>query len=300
MKKSIKQYFEKPEVKAFLFGGLVFLVLGAIVQNSTLFSGNMGVQYDADMLGESMVMPVSRKMSNSAISGADVSNSMESTRTVTRNSLSIHVESVEDFHNSVAQYVSEVSGKIMDENRSVSTEDKSESGTMTVFIPNNASDSFLKLIENKSIKVVNRQINSYEISQEYADIDRSIASYENTYKKLQSFYDNANTVEELLEIQRSLDQAQRMIDSLKGRQRMLTEMSENTQYTLYSDTNELDLPYVPSGIFEFSKTFKMAVRSLMQTLNKVTTFLIYTVVNLPIIAALLLCVWLVKKYILKK
>jgi hypothetical protein len=159
------------------------------------------------------------------------------------------------FHTELTTFVETIKGKVMNENVTVASDDQSESGTLTVLVPNKDADAFFVLIEQKSIKVVDRQVNSYEISQEYTDIARQLKQYEDTYAKILKFYDKAKTVSELLEIQNQLTMVQQNIDSLKGRQMALDELSTNTQYTIYSSTNEFNLPYVPEGTFEFAKTF---------------------------------------------
>lgn len=80
----------------------------------------------------------------------------------------------------------------------------------------------------------------------------------------------------------------------------LEELSNNTQYTLYSSTNEYNLPYVPQGTFEVAKTFKLAVRSLVLTADKVVAGAIYVLVYAPFILVLGGIALLVKKYLLKR
>jgi hypothetical protein len=186
----------------------------------------------------------------------------------------------------MAAYVRSIGGKVMSENTSLASDDQSESGTLVVLIPNEQADTFFALVGNKVIKVVDRQVTSYQITQEYTDIEKQLARYEQTYEKIQKYYDKAGTVSELLTLQSQLDQAQNMIDSLKGRKSALDQLSSNTQYTLYTSTNEYNLPYVPQGTFEFAKTFKLAVRSLVSFSDKAMQLGIYTFVYLPVILVL--------------
>lgn len=231
---------------------------------------------------------------------ANVVGNMTQDRRVTSNYLSVHVKNVRTLHSELTAFVETVKGKVMNENVTVSTDDQSESGTLTVLVPNKDADAFFALIEQKAIKVVDRQVNSYEITQEYTDIARQLKQFEDTYAKVLKFYDKAKTVSELLEIQNQLTMVQQNIDSLKGRQMALDELSSNTQYTIYSSTNEFNLPYVPEGTFELAKTFKLAVRSLVATSDSIVKSLVYVVVFLPLFAILALVVWAVKRILVKK
>ncbi len=242
-------------------------------------------------------------MSDSVKMAAPVANvvgNMTQERRVTSNYLSVHVKNVRVYHSEMIAYLETVKGKVMTEDVSVSTDDQSESGVLTVLVPNKESDNFFALVEQKAIKIVDRKINSYEITQEYTDIARQLKQYEDTYAKILKFYDKAKTVSELLDIQNQLTMVQQNIDSLKGRQMALDELSTNTQYTIYSSTNEFNLPYVPEGTFEVAKTFKLAVRSLIGTTDALVKLLVYVVVYIPVIAIVALALWVVKKISLKR
>jgi hypothetical protein len=115
-----------------------------------------------------------------------------------------------------------------------------------------------------------------------------------------TYYKKATSVDDLMNLQNQLDQVQNQIDSLKGRKASLDELSMNTQYTIYSNTNEYNLPYVPQGTFEIAKTFKLAVRSLVAVTDKAVALAIYAVVFAPLLAILAGIGYLVKKFLIKK
>lgn len=295
------QHFPEKKYAAFAFvGGMV--VIGVLWFGSSLvlpatsyrnYSESSGGFYSA--MGNvaydtvKMAAPVSEVVGN-----------MTQDRKVTNNYVSVHVKSVKDFHNTITMFVDSVEGKVMNEYVTVSSDDQAESGTMTVLVPNKNSQQFFEAAAKAAIKIVDRQVNSYEISQEYTDLGRKLAQYEATYEKVLKYYDKAVSVEELLKVQNQLDQLQQQIDSVKGRKMALEELSNNTQYTLYSSTNEYNLPYVPQGTFEVAKTFKLAVRSLVLTADKVVAGAIYVLVYVPFILVLGGIALLVKKYLVKR
>lgn len=287
---------------AFSFIGGMF-VIGALWVGSSLMTSNSGLRYSTISDSAYMVGGAPTASSSIGTKMGEVTNvvgNMTQDRKVTTNYLSVHVKKVGTFHEDVTAFVKSVSGKVMTEYVTVSSDNQSESGTMTVLVPNKDSDRFFALVGDKVLKVVDRQVNSYQITQEYTDIERQLAQYEETYARILKYYNKANSVTDLLQVQNQLDQVQRNIDGLKGRKMALDELSTNTQYTLYSSTNEFNLPYVPQGTFEFAKTFKLAVRSLVATTDKFLAGAIYLVVYLPVVFVFGLVVWGVKKVMTKQ
>lgn len=299
------QQFPPKKIATFAFlGGMV--VIGVIWFSSTMVSNQLGYRSmtNSDDLSDNGSLGAPSFSGGSVKVGSPVLNevvgNMTQDRKVTSNYLSVHVKEVKKFNIDMIAFVESVSGKVMSEYMTVSSDDQSESGTLSVLVPNKEAQVFFDLVGSNAIKVVDRQVNSYEISQEYTDIGRQLAQYEVTYEKILKYYDKATTVTDLLQVQSQLDQVQRNIDSLKGRKMALDELSNNTQYTIYSSTNEFNLPYVPQGTFEFAKTFKLAVRSLVMTTDKIVSGAIYLLVYVPIFAFAGLIVWAARKYLVKK
>jgi hypothetical protein len=210
-----------------------------------------------------------------------VGNSVE--RRITRNYLSAHVKDAKEFSTKLTNEVTTAQGKVMSINVSEATEGTVSTGTLVVLIPNAQVDSFLKKVTAESIKIVDSQILSYEITQEYTDLDRRLTQAEETYTRLKEIYQKAVTVEDILKVQRELTNMQSEIDSLKGRKSALDELSSNTQMTIYFSTDELALPYVPEGTFEFGKTFKTAIRALVSTIDGVLALGIWAIVFSPFV-----------------
>jgi len=284
---------------AFIAGMVVVGLVGFISQQA------MPYRYSSSFPGSSGYGNADYALSDSnskialAPTAGNVVGNMTQERRVTNNYLSVHVKNVRTLHTELTAYLDTVKGKVMNEYVTVSSTDQSESGTLTVLVPNKEADNFFKLVEEKAIKIVDRQVNSYEITQEYTDIARQLKQYEATYAKVLKFYEKANSVSDLLEIQNQLTMVQQNIDSLKGRQMALDELSNNTQYTIYSSTNEFNLPYVPEGTFELAKTFKLAVRSLIGTTDSVIKGVIYLAVYVPLLAVAGLVVWSVRKFVVR-
>lgn len=221
-------------------------------------------------------------------------------RTVTTNYVSVHVKKVTDYAAQLSASVVSFGGKIMSNSASEVSSDGSQTGTLQVLVPNKQADAFLKVAKDQSIKVVDQSVTSYQITKQYTDLERQLAQYETTYAKVLEFYKKATSVTDLMSIQSQLDSLQQMIDSVKGQKQSLDELSQNTQFTVYMSTNEFNLPYVPQGTFEFANTFKLAVRSLVLFIDKVSSAAIYMLVYLPVVALVGFLIWVVMRVLNKK
>lgn len=286
---------------SFLFiGGFVGFFISAIAIIGMLFmwsGAERGTSSIPPRQSTSYDMGVSDNQKN--IGGAPVVGNTED-RKVTTNYLSAHVRDTKEYAVKVTSAVTTAGGKIMSENITTSTDGQAANGTMRVLVPNDKVNAVLETMTASSIKIVDRNVNSYQITQEYTDLQRKLAQYEETYSRLQAIYNKATTVEDILKVQREMDNVLAQIDSIKGRIRALTELSENTQITVYFSTNEYSLPYVPTGAFQFEKTFKLAVRALVGTVDFILAAAIWFVVFIPILAIPVGIIWLLIRWLRAK
>lgn len=219
-----------------------------------------------------------------------VSNSQ--IRKITDNYLTTHVKNTKDFSEKISKLTAAVGGRVMNEYVTESSTSQTSNGTLTIFIPNAKVEEVLNKIDSESIKVVDRQVKSYEISQEYTDLERKLALLEETLVRIKDVYKKATTVDDILKVQSQMDSVINQIDAIKGRKNALNELSMNTQITIYFSTNEYDLPYVPSGKFEIARVFKDAVRGLVSVLDVAVAAGIWLVVFSPIWGGALLVLWI--------
>jgi len=263
----------------------------SLMQRSTSYSSYYGGYSNTGMAYDSVAMPTSSTKELSVTNSLTTNNQ---TRTITKNFISSHVKDSANFLSKLKASVAIFKGKIMDEYVSDSTDDSSSSGTLSVLIPNAVVESFIKAVNEQSIKIVSKQVTSYEISTQYSDLTRKLTQLEQTYSKLEMIYNKATSVEEILKVQTEMTNIQTQIDQVKGQKSYLEEFSENTQITIYFSTNELSLPYVPEGTFEFEKTFRLAVRNMIQTVDAIFKAGIYLIVFVPVLIVLGLVVLAVR------
>lgn len=264
-------------------GGVILTVLAIV---AFLFSrtGN-SMSYNSAYSSDAAINSIAPSYVKSESSGgvSNVAANMTETRRVTKNYLSSHVKDTKAFDTKIEATVLAASGRVMSSYITQSTDGRNSSGTLVVLVPNEQVESVLKAIESESIKIIDKQITSYEITQEYTDLGRRLAQLEETNTKLRVIYNKAATVDEILKVQNEINNILAQIDSVKGRINALDELSKNTQVTIYFSTDEFSLPYVPEGTFEFGKTFKLAVRGLVSTVDMLLSGAIWILVFSPLV-----------------
>jgi len=185
----------------------------------------------------------------------------------------------------IVDYVQDQGGYMVD--TSLSRPEEAAYGTVTVRVPAEKVQEALSFFRSLAVKVTSEHLAGWDVTDEYVDLEARPATLNKTEAKFEDILEKATKIEEILQVQREILNLQEEIDNLKGRQKYLEQTAKMAKITLHLSTDELALPYTPSEAFRPKVIFKLAVRSLIHTLRKVATALIwvgvYTVVWLPIL-----------------
>lgn len=198
-------------------------------------------------------------------------------RLVVQNSnLSLLVKDVRQSGDSVLSFAKQSGGFMVSTSYSRPTE--SPFATITVRIPTTHFDQAMEYLRSLAIKVTNENLVGEDVTEQYIDIDERIRTYERTKQKFESILDSAITTQELLNVQRELINIQTQIDNLKGQKQALEQNVALTKITVFLSTDELALPYTPDKTFRPDVVFKLAVRSLLNSLRIIGEGAIWVVV----------------------
>jgi len=169
------------------------------------------------------------------------------------------------------------------------------SATITIRVPAKKLDQVLSEFKKNAVKVVSENISGTDVTEEYTDIEARLKTLYKTKTKFEEIMEKANRVQDILEVQRELINLQQQIDALVGQKQYLEKSANLTKITIYLSTDELSLPYVPTESWRPQLIFKQAVRSLILTLRKIATVLIWAFVYSPILILLFFGIYLWKK-----
>jgi len=207
---------------------------------------------------------------------------------VLETSLSLVVDDVRETAEAIVEKAKSEGGFMV--SRSLSQPEEAPYGYLSVRIPSDRVEGIIGYFRSLAIKVVSEQVLARDVTDQYEDIGKKLATLEQTKSRLEGIMAQAQDVEDILAAQREIISLQNQIDSLKGRQEYLKKTSELSLITVHLSTDELALPYQPSETFRPQVIFKQAVRSMILALRGLAKGLIwlgvYGVIWVPVLAAI--------------
>ena len=224
----------------------------------------------------------------------DVSNRL----VIQESNASLLVKDVVDSRNKILAYTNASGGYMI----SSATESPEEApyATISIRIPTDKLQAALDYFHSLSIKVVSENLVGRDVTDQYVDIDKRIATYEKTKVKYEQILDQATTISDITNLTREIINIQSQIDSLKGQQESLKQNASLARLTIYLSTDEIALPYAPSETFRPAVIFKLAVRSLVGFLRDLATYVIWIGVYAVIWIPILILIMVIRKWMKKR
>lgn len=213
---------------------------------------------------------------------------------VEETSMSLVVLKVKETADKIAELAKTAGGYMVSTN--ISQPQEAPFASIVVRIPAEKLKSTIEEYRKLSIKVTSENVIGTDVTDQYVDLEARLRTLETTKSKFQEIMNRAIQVQDILTVQRELINLQDQIDGLKGRQKYLEQTAALSKVTLYLSSDEMSLPYAPSQTFRPNVIFKLAVRSLVNTLRgfaeKGIWIIVYGVIWLPI----LLIIFLYKRW----
>ena len=175
-------------------------------------------------------------------------------------------------------------------NSHLSSPEDADSGNITIRISSDNRQQVLDQLKSMAVKVVSETVYGRDVTDEYEDLDARLEVLYKTKSKFEEILTKATKISDLLNVQRELISLQQQIDSLKGRQKYLSQSAKLTKITIYLSTDELELPYAPTKAWRPKVIFKTATRSLILNLRSLGNLSIWALVYSPIIIIILLAI----------
>jgi hypothetical protein len=175
---------------------------------------------------------------------------------------------------------------------SISRPEESPYAQLVVRVPVDQLETTMKFVNDLSVKVTSQNLQGRDVTDQYEDLEEKLRVLNETKAKFESILDQAEEVDDILNVQRELINLQDRIDRIKGRQEYLEKTAENARLTIHLSSDELSLPYVPQDdVFRPEVVFKKAVRSLVRTLRgfgrAAIWFGVYSLVLVPVLGVII-------------
>ena len=218
-------------------------------------------------------------------------------RVITSSSFSLLVEKVVDTADAIKLEVEKLGGYVI--NTNISHPESGDYAYLSIRVPTDKVPSIQKLLRDKSVKVVNENISGDDITDQYIDIQERLTKLENTKRRLEEIMVLAKDVDEIMMVQQNIFNLQDQIDSYKGQLKYMNEATATSLISIDLSTDELALPYTPLDVWRPGVVFKLAVRSMLGTLQQLGTaaiwLAVYAVLLVPVLIAVKLGLNIIRK-----
>ncbi|HZH61286.1 MAG TPA: DUF4349 domain-containing protein [Metabacillus sp.] len=217
--------------------------------------------------------------------------------------LSIQVNSYDKTLTFIQKELLTFDGYIVNSN-SYSVEDDSTEGTITVRVPQEHFQAFLKTVESGSTKVIDESINGQDVTEEYVDLESRLKSKQVVEKRLLEFMEKAEKTEDLLKISTDLATVQEEIEQLKGRMNYLDNQVNLATISIFIKESKVNVPDLENNeLNTWTETKKQFMETLNFVLRAISSFIVFFIGSLPvlfILGGILIIIWFILKRKRKK
>jgi len=120
-------------------------------------------------------------------------------------------------------------------------------GNISVRVPSGRFDEAMSAFRGMAVEVVSDTSSSQDVTEEYVDLSATLRNLEVTEAQLKLIMSKAEKVEDILNVQRELNQVSGDIERTKGRMQYLERTSETSIITVHLEQSKLDIKFTASN-----------------------------------------------------
>lgn len=216
-------------------------------------------------------------------------------RIIKTGSLGLVVDDVSDTATKISNLASEQGGFV--QNSSVNErEDGTHSGNVTVRILAEQFENAMTAIKKLAVVVENESVSGQDVTEQYTDLQarlRNAQAQEATYLKI---LDQAESVEDILNVQRELGNIRYQIESLQGQMKYYENKTDYSTISVY--LSEEPSVTIPSKEFRPWTSVKEAARALVVIAQNLAVAAIWVIIiGIGILLPLALIIWIIAKIV---
>ena len=206
---------------------------------------------------------------------------LEADRLVIRQAnLSIVSEDVQNSVEAITDYAEKVKGFVV--NVELWDLEDSPRAEIVVRVPADILMDAITFIREQGIRVVNQTVSGEDVTEEFVDNEARLKNLEASEEQFAAIMKRAGKIEEVLAVQRELESVRGRIESLKARQKYLTQSADMSKITVNIATDEKKLPVVEEDQWMPVVVIKDAVRALIGIFQSLADLAIWIVVFVPV------------------
>jgi hypothetical protein len=177
-----------------------------------------------------------------AITTTDSSYGIDDDRMIVRTGdMAMVVEDVESSIESIKQLAQTYEGWVV--SSSMWKNGEALAGSISIRVLAEHFDSALKALRGMAVEVQYENTSSRDVTEEYVDLSASLENLEATEQQLQVIMDKAETVEDILDVQRELTRVRGDIEQTKARMQYLEQTSSTSIIHIQLEESGLDINF---------------------------------------------------------
>jgi len=122
-------------------------------------------------------------------------------------------------------------------------EDERLAGTIAIRVPAEHFDDVMRTLRGLAVDVIAEDTSSKDVTEEYVDLSAKLGNLEATEEQLLRLMEKAETVEDILAVQRELSKTRGEIEQTKGRMQYLERTSATSLIEVHLEQARLDVSF---------------------------------------------------------
>jgi hypothetical protein len=173
-------------------------------------------------------------------------------------------------------------------NSSVYQSGRAKAGSMTARIPAAEFDGTMAAVRDLSLEVTREMAEGQDVTEEYVDLSARLANLQATADRVRGFLDDAQTVEEALNVNRELSRLEGEIEAMTGRLQYLSQSAAYSTLTINLTPDALSQPLEVAG-WRPQGVARDAIQTLISALQGLASLAIWlTLFFLPLLLVVFL------------
>jgi len=165
---------------------------------------------------------------------------------------------------------------------------RAKAGSMTVRIPAAEFDGLMAAVRELALEVTRENAEGQDVTEEFVDLSARLENLQATADRVRAFLDDAQTVEDALNVNRELSRLEGEIEALSGRRQYLSQSAAYSTLTVNLTPDALAQPLEVAG-WRPQGVARDAIQTLINALQGLATLLIWVgLFLLPLLLVILL------------
>jgi hypothetical protein len=225
----------------------------------------------------------------SSESASGAGQAADDRKIVRTGSLNLEVADISKSLDEIAAIASQYNGYVVSSNQR--GDNDSPTGYISIRVPADKFNDALQKLKTLATKVTYENTNSQDVTEQYLDLKAQLKNYEATEAQYLELLKKAETVKDILEVQRELSTVRGSIERTKGR----IQYIERTSDMSLIEINLQKSKPIGQSTWDVGGIFKSAVDGLIVFAKVLLGILIWVLVFAPLWIIVLVIIFVVRK-----